>query len=233
MKLSIIIPAYNEKETILKLLKIVEGVNIGKIKKEIIIIDDFSTDGTRNSLKKIKNHKVFFHDINKGKGSAIRTGLKYATGDMIIIQDADLEYDPNEYLKLLKPILEGKTKVVYGSRFLGKKFKVLGKNSTILPLHFIGNKLLSITTSILYLVKLTDMETCYKVFKREVVEHMKLKAKRFDFEPEITTKIIRRGYKILEVPIKYNPRNFKEGKKITWKDGVRAIYYLLKHRIFY
>jgi len=223
MKLSIIIPTYNEKKTLLKLLKKVEKVNIGKITKEIIIVDDFSTDGTRDLLKNIKKHKIFYHTKNKGKGSAIRTALKHITGDIIIIQDADLEYDPNEYPKLLKPILEGETKVVYGSRFMKKhnpKYK----------LYYLGNIFLSIFARILYARKITDMETCYKVFKREVFDNIKLKAKRFDFEPEITAKIIKKGYKIIEVSIQYQCRDFKEGKKISWRDGVKAIWCLFKYR---
>ena len=223
MKLSIIIPVYNEKNTILKLIKTVENVDVGKTKKELILIDDFSTDSTRDLLKKIQNHKIFYHTKNKGKGSAIRTGLNHATGDIIIIQDADLEYNPNEYPNLLRPILEGKTKVVYGSRFLKKhKAKYL--------LYYLGNILLSLITRILYFRKITDMETCYKVFKREVINNINLKSKRFDFEPEITAKIIKKGYKIIEVPVSYKCRDFKEGKKISWKDGVKAIWYLLKYR---
>jgi len=228
MILSIIIPVYNEKNTISQLLKKVENVDLGSIKKDIIIVDDGSADGTREVLRKIKNHKVFFHNINQGKGSAIRTGLKHANGDIIIIQDADLEYDPNEYPKLLKPILERKTKVVYGSRFLERP--LLSKERWGIPSHYIGNKLLSIVTSLLYQKWISDMETCYKVFTREVLNSITLRAKRFDFEPEITAKILKKGYKIIEVPIKYKHRSFKEGKKISWKDGVKAIYYLLKYR---
>lgn len=223
MKLSVIIPAYNEEGAILKLIKIVENVNIGQIKKELIIIDDCSTDSTRELLKKIKNHKIFFHEKNKGKGSAIRTGLKHATGDIIIIQDADLEYDPNEYPKLLKPILKGKTKVVYGSRFLRK-------HKAKYQFYYLGNIFLSFVTRLLYFRKITDMETCYKVFKREVIKKINLKARRFDFEPETTAKIIKKGYKIIEIPISYKCRDFREGKKISWKDGIKAVWYLLKYR---
>jgi len=223
MKLSIIIPVYNEKETILKILEKIKNVRLGNIKKEIIIIDDFSKDGTRELLRKLRKYKIFFHEKNKGKGSAIRTGLKHSTGNLILIQDADLEYDPNDYPRLIKPILDGKTSVVYGSRFLIKRkarYKV----------YYLGNIILSWITRILYSRRITDMETCYKIFKKEVIKDINLKAKRFDFEPEITVKIIKKGYKIMEIPIWYKCRAFKEGKKITWKDGVKAIWYLLKYR---
>jgi glycosyltransferase involved in cell wall biosynthesis len=223
MRLSIIIPAYNEESTIKEVLDTVKKVDIRDIEKEIIVIDDGSNDNTRELLLGEKGIRKIFHKKNSGKGNAIRTGLKYATGDIIIIQDADLEYDPNEYSKLLKPILEGKTKVVYGSRFL-RKHKARYKA------YYLGNKLLSLLTCLIYFRKVSDMETCYKVFRREVIEDMKLRAKRFDFEPEITAKIIKKGYKIIEIPIWYKCRDFKEGKKISWKDGVKAIWYLLKYR---
>lgn len=224
MKLSIIIPVYNEKNTILEVLNKIKIVDIGNIEKEIIIVDDFSTDGTREILKYLKNSNVYYHDKNKGKGSAIITGLQHMTGDTILIQDADLEYNPDEYTSLLKPILENKTKVVYGSR-------LLGQHKDMYFMHKIGNKILSLITSILYGKKISDMETGYKVFKKEVIDGMKLNATRFDFEPEITAKILKKGYKIYEIPIDFvNPRKFSEGKKITWKDGVRGIYYLIKYR---
>jgi len=224
MKLSIIIPVYNEKNTILDVLNKIEKVDMGKMEKEIILIDDFSTDGTREILKNLKNYNIYYHEENKGKGSAIRTGLQYTTGDIILIQDADLEYNPNEYNSLLKPILENKAKVVYGSR-------LLGQHKDMYFMHRIGNKALSLITSILYGKKISDMETGYKVFKKEVIEGMKLNATRFDFEPEITVKILKKGYKIYEIPISFmNPRKFSEGKKITWKDGFMAVYYLIKYR---
>ena len=170
--------------------------------------------------------KIFFHQKNIGKGAAVRTGLKYTTGDIIIIQDADQEYNPEEYEKLLKPIIENKTKVVYGSRTeaIRKNLKKMYK------LHYFGNLFLTIMTNILYGTKITDMETGYKVFRREVIEKMDLKAKRFDFEPEITAKILKSGYKITEIPINFIGRKFSEGKKITWKDGIKALYYLIKYR---
>lgn len=228
MKLSIIIPVYNEEKSILEAINKVKRVKLENITKEIIIIDDFSTDNTKEILTKLKDSslKIFFHQKNQGKGAAIRTALKYATGDIILIQDADLEYDPIEYEKLLKPIIENETKVVYGSRLNAIK-KNLQK---MYKLHYLGNLFLTIMTNILYGAKITDMETGYKVFRKEVIENINLKAKRFDFEPEITAKILKKGYKITEVPINFIGRGFNEGKKITWKDGVKALYYLIKYR---
>lgn len=226
-KLSIIIPVYNEKVYFPQLLKKVEKVDIGDVKKEIIIIDDFSTDGTREMLKKFKKHKVLFHPHNRGKGAAIRTGLEKVTGDIIVIQDADLEYDPNDYPRLLKPILEGRTQVVYGSRFKGKTFH---RRTLAIPTHYIGNRMLSAATTVLYGKWITDMETCYKMFTKNVLKHIRLRAKRFDFEPEITAKILKSGFRIIEVPISFYPRNWRQGKKISWKDGVKALYFLLKYR---
>jgi glycosyltransferase involved in cell wall biosynthesis len=229
MKLSIIIPAYNEEKDILKVLNRVKKVKLGKITKEIIIVDDFSTDGTRKILSKLKGPglKIFFHKKNMGKGAAIRTALKHATGDIIMIQDADLEYNPEEYPKLLKPIIENKTKVVYGSRL-----DAIKRNSeSMYKLHYFGNMFLTIVTNILYGTKITDMETCYKVFRKEVIENINLKARRFDFEPEITAKILKKGYKITEIPISFIGRKFDEGKKITWRDGIKALYYLVKYRV--
>ena len=228
MKLTVIIPVYNEEKSILEVINRVKNVKLNEIEKEIIIVDDFSTDSTKELLEKLKDSriKIFFHQKNQGKGTAIRTALKHATGDIILIQDADLEYDPIEYEKLLKPIIENETKVVYGSRLnaIKKNLKKMYK------LHYLGNLFLTIMTNILYGTKITDMETGYKVFRREVIENMNLKAKRFDFEPEITAKILKKGYKITEVPIGFKGRKFNEGKKITWKDGIKALYYLIKYR---
>ena len=227
-KLSIIIPVYNEEKTISEIINKVKKAKLGNIIKEIIVIDDSSTDNTKKILSKIKDKKIkiFFHQKNQGKGCAIRTGLNHATGDIILIQDADLEYDPKEYQKLLAPILENKTKVVYGSRLerIRKDLKNMYK------LHYIGNIFLTITTNLLYGAKITDMETGYKVFRKEVIDNIRLKAKRFDFEPEITAKMLKRGYKIKEVPIDFLARKFDEGKKITWRDGLKALYYLIKYR---
>lgn len=231
-KLSIIIPAYNEKDTILELINKVKKADIKDIKKEIIIIDDCSKDGTRDIIKNIAGCKVFFHNKNMGKGSAIRTGLKYTTGDIILIQDADLEYNPNNYSKLINPIINRKTDVVYGSRFKYKDGN-FEKNKTSHFIHAVGNKFLTKITNILFSSNLTDMETCYKVFTRKVINKVdNLKAKRFDFEPEITAKILKHKFKITEVPIEYYSRDFKEGKKITWKDGIKALFVLLKYKFF-
>jgi len=228
MKLSVIIPVYNEEKNISKVINKVDNVNLMGITKEIIIVDDFSTDNTKKILSELKNPnlKIFFHQENQGKGSAIRTGLKHGTGDIILIQDADSEYDPNDYEKLLKPILENETKVVYGSRIDAIKKDI--KN--MYKMHYLGNIFLTNFTNFLYNANITDMETGYKVFKKEVIENIDLKAKRFDFEPEITAKILKNGYKIKEVPISFVGRKFNEGKKITWMDGLKALYYLLKYR---
>jgi len=225
MKLSVIIPVYNEEKTVKEIINKVKSVNLD-IEKEIIIVDDSSKDSTRDILKKIKDDsiKVYYHEKNKGKGAAVRTGLNNSSGEIIVIQDADLEYNPKEYPLLLDPILNGKEKVVYGSRFKGR---ILGD---LILSHYYGNKLLTLVTRILYLHGVSDMETCYKMFRREVLDGINLKAKRFDFEPEITAKIIKKGYNIYEVPITYHMRSFKEGKKIHWTDGIKALYYLVKYR---
>ena len=228
IKLSIIVPVYNEESTILKIIKKVKESKIRNVMKEIIIVDDCSTEGTKNNLKKIKDKSIsiIYHKKNMGKGAAIRTGLQNATGDIILIQDADLEYNPNEYPKLLKPIIENKSKVVYGSRLEAIKRNL----QRMYKLHYIGNMFLTFMTNMIYNAKITDMETCYKVFRREVLSNIKLRAQRFDFEPEITSKILKNGYKIHEVPINFSGRRFDEGKKISWVDGIKAAYYLVKYR---
>jgi glycosyltransferase involved in cell wall biosynthesis len=227
MKLSVIIPVYNERRTIRKILNKVENAELqDDMAKEIIIIDDYSTDGTREILKRLEDgYKIIYHSENLGKGAAVKSGLKEANGDIIIIQDADLEYNPNEYPVLLKPILNNEAKVVYGSRFLKRHIPRY-------RLFYLGNKFLSFLFSILYEQKISDMETCYKVFKREVIKGINIKSNRFNFEPEITARLIKAGYKIKEVPISYQSRSFKEGKKISWRDGVAAIFCLLKYRFF-
>ncbi|MCK4353457.1 glycosyltransferase family 2 protein [candidate division WOR-3 bacterium] len=222
MKLSVIIPVYNEKDTIVEIINRIKSV---PIEKEIIVVDDGSTDGTRKKISninppkadQISNIKVIYHNDNRGKGSAIRTGLQYVTGDVMVIQDADLEYKPQEYLNLLKPIKEGKTSVTYGSRFKG--------DGKFIPLSFIANKILTFITNLLYFSRLTDMETCYKCIKMDVINSLDITAKRFDFEPEVTAKLLRKGYKILEIPISYKGRI---KKKIGARDGIQAIFTLIK-----
>ena len=228
VKLSVIIPVYNEEKTIEKIIDKVKKVKLKNMLKEIIIVDDCSKDNTKSILKNINDRslKLLFHKKNMGKGAAIKTGLKNSTGDIILIQDADLEYNPAEYEKLLTPIIENKAKVVYGSRL-----EAIRKNiKNMYKLHYIGNLFLTIITNLLYGAKITDMETGYKVFRRDVIKDINLRANRFDFEPEITAKVIKKGYKIYEVPIRFIGRKFDEGKKITWVDGVKAVYYLIKYR---
>lgn len=218
-----IIPVYNEKNTIEEIIKRVVAVNL---EKEIIVVDDGSTDGTRQILEKISASfpiKVFFHQKNQGKGASVRTALKHVSGDYVIIQDADLEYDPEDYYKMLKPILKGKAEVVYGSRFTGERLNMLFW-------HYLGNRFLSLVTNILYNTTLSDMETCYKLFRADIIKKLDLKARGFEFEPEVTAKILRQGIKIYEVPISYTGRDFSEGKKIRWTAGFEALWTLLKYR---
>lgn len=221
--LSIVIPVYNEKDTI---VDTIEAVVVTPYKKEIIVVDDCSTDGTRGILANInrENIKILMHSKNKGKGAALQTGFSNATGDIIIIQDADLEYDPQEYSILLKPILEGKADVVYGSRFAGH-----GAHRVLYFWHYAGNKFLTFLSNIFTNLNLTDIETCYKVFTKEALKGVEIKEKRFGFEPEITAKMAKKKLRIYEVPISYYGRTYEEGKKVTWKDGVNAIWCILKY----
>ena len=224
LKLSIIIPIYNEYETLRTLISKVEAVPYDK---EIILIDDCSTDGTRDLLKEYegrRNFKIFCHKHNKGKGAALQNGFSNAKGDIIVTQDADLEYDPDDYSVLLKPILDGQADVVFGSRFLG------GPHRVLFFWHYVGNKFLTAMSNLFFNLNLTDMETGYKVFTKEVNNSLTFKSKRFGFEPEFTAKVAKKQFRIFEVPISYNGRTYSEGKKITWKDGLAAIWFIFKFR---
>lgn len=223
--LSIIVPVYNEEKTLLPLLKKVLSVKLLGLRKEIIIVNDGSQDGTAAILRgmKISGVNIIHHERNRGKGAAIRTAISHVSGDYVIIQDADLEYDPLDYEKVLEPLLQGKADVVYGSRFMGP-------HRAFLFWHSLGNKFLTLVTNLLYNTILTDMETCYKAFRGEVIRGLVLRSNRFDFEPEVTAKVLKNGFKLFEVPISYNGRSYEEGKKITWRDGLMALYCLVKYR---
>lgn len=243
MRLSIIMPVYNERATLKEIVHRVRAVDLTvnadganaylagpiTLERELVIVDDGSTDGTRDILAAWRTEnpadlRIIFHQQNGGKGVALRTGFQHATGDIFVIQDADLEYDPRDYVRLLEPLLEGRAPVIYGSRFMG------GPRSAMSLSHTLGNKLLTVFTNILYGTSLSDMETCYKCFRRDVIDGMTLRSRAFEIEPELTAKILKRGFTIFEVPISYNGRNFHEGKKINWRDGFSAVRTLLKYR---
>jgi glycosyltransferase involved in cell wall biosynthesis len=243
-KVSVVIPVYNEKSTIEEILRRVVDTDI---RKEVIIVDDCSTDGTRQMLENLaasqaggettvsgtdaedslslKDLRFFFQQVNQGKGAALRRGFREATGEIVLVQDADLEYDPRDYEKLLEPIVDGRADVVYGSRFLG------GPQRVHYFWHYVANRMLTLLSDIFTNLKLTDMETCYKVFRREVLQGIELKSDRFGFEPEITAKIAKRDWRIYEVPISYAGRTYEEGKKITWKDGVQALWCIVRYSL--
>lgn len=225
MKLSVVIPVYNEIRTIEELLNRVRSV---REDKEIIVVDDCSTDGTREWLIKVagKDMKVVFHSENKGKGAALRTGFEHVTGDIVIIQDADLEYDPGEYGRLIGPIMDGRADVVYGSRFTG------GPQRVLFFWHYVGNKFLTLLSNMLTNLNLSDMETCYKAFRASLLKDITIKSDRFGFEPEVTAKFARLKCRIYEVPISYSGRGYEEGKKITWRDGLAALFHVIRFRFF-
>jgi glycosyltransferase involved in cell wall biosynthesis len=222
--LSVIVPVFNERATVAEVIRRIRAVEL-PVEIEVIVVDDGSSDGTDKVLTAVGDStvRVINHEQNRGKGAAIRTGMASVRGDLVLVQDADLEYDPADWSRLLDPILRGKAQVVYGSRFTGER-----KN--MMPLHWMGNRFLSLVTNVLYSSTLSDMETCYKLFDRRVLEGITIKSDKFDFEPEITAKVLRRGYRIYEVPISYAGREVDEGKKITWRDGFGALKALVKYR---
>jgi glycosyltransferase involved in cell wall biosynthesis len=235
MKLSIIVPVYNERETVREILNQVRSIKlevetdsgVERLEKEIIVVDDGSGDGTRAVLaeeEKKGDLVLVLHGQNQGKGAAVRTGITRSTGDVVLIQDADLEYDPRDYPTLLRPILEGRVKVVYGSRFLGPR-------KAMLFWHMLGNKLLTLVTNVLYNAILSDMETCYKVLDGNLARSLHLRSDGWGIDPEITAKVLKRGHRIFEVPISYYGREYYEGKKISWRDGFTVLWTLLKYRV--
>lgn len=224
-RLSVVIPVYNEVHTI---EEIVERVHRVDMEKEIIVVDDGSTDGTREKLRRLSKRgriEVLYQQQNKGKGAALRRGFQHITGDVVVVQDADLEYDPREYPRLLEPILDGRADAVYGSRFLG------GPHRVLYFWHYVGNKFLTLLSNMMTNINLTDMETGYKAFRADLIKRIQIRSNRFGFEPEITAKLAKCGAVMYEVPISYSGRSYEEGKKIIWKDGVAAIYFILKYRL--
>ena len=227
MKLSVVIPCYNEEKTVAEIIRAVRSSSFED--KEIIVVDDCSTDGTRHILEtelRGQIDQVLYHEVNQGKGAALRTGIKAAKGDLVIIQDADLEYDPQEYPMLIEPILRNKADVVFGSRFMGYR-----PHRVLYYWHRLGNGFLTMMSNMFTNLDLTDMETCYKVFRREIIQGIEIKENRFGFEPEITAKVAKTGCRIYEVGISYYGRSYEEGKKIGWRDGVRAIWCIVKYNL--
>ncbi|MFP5318301.1 MAG: glycosyltransferase family 2 protein [Acidimicrobiia bacterium] len=224
--LSVIVPVFNERNTVAEIVRRMRRVDL-PLDMEIVMVDDASWDGTADILKALEDStvRVITHPQNAGKGAAIRTGLSHVRGDLVLIQDADLEYDPDDWPRLLAPVLKGKAQVVYGSRFTGERRNMLFT-------HWLGNRFLSLVTNVLYNTTLSDMETCYKLFDRRVLEGITIESNAFDFEPEITAKVLRKGCRIYEVPISYAGREYHEGKKITWRDGFRALYTLARYRFW-
>jgi glycosyltransferase involved in cell wall biosynthesis len=224
--LTVVVPVYNERNTVVEILRRMRRVEL-PIELEIVVVNDGSNDGTEKVLGALEDStvRVVHHSHNQGKGAAVRTGLQHARGDLLLVQDADLEYDPDDWPTLLAPVLKGKAKVVYGSRFTGER-----KN--LLLWHWVGNRFLSLVTNVLYNTTLSDMETCYKLFDRQVLDGITIDSDRFEFEPEITAKVLRRGYRIYEVPVSYSGRDVTEGKKITWKDGFGALVTLVRYRFW-
>ena len=224
--ISVVIPVYNEAKTIKEIVRRVQAVDLVK---EIIIVDDSSTDGTKDILNELKDEKeitVFFHQTNQGKGAALRTAFQHVKEEIVIIQDADLEYDPQEYSKLIKPIIEGKADAVYGSRFLG------GPHRVLFFWHYVGNKMFTLLSNMLTNLNLTDMETCYKIFKTSLLKQFTIESNRFGVEPEITAKLAKLKCRIYEVDISYSGRDYTEGKKINWKDGIAALYWILRYNLW-
>ncbi len=228
MLLSVVMPVYNERTTLFEIIRRVLAAPV-PLEREVVLVDDFSTDGTRELYAELPQRfpgatiRVFMHEVNRGKGAALRTGFAQARGDLVIVQDSDLEYDPGDYPKLLKPLLDGRADVVYGSRFVG------GDEHRVLYFwHYVGNRFLTTLSNMFTNLNLTDMETCYKVFRREVLAGMVLRSDRFGIEPELTAKVAKGGWRVYEVGISYSGRSYEEGKKITWKDGVRAIYCIIR-----
>ncbi len=225
-RLTVVVPVYNERNTLVEIVRRMRAVELpDDVQREIIIVDDGSNDGTRDVLKQLGDNtvRIVLHDRNRGKGAAVRTGIEHAKGDYVLVQDADLEYDPEDWPKLMRPVLSGKARVVYGSRFTGER-------RNMLFLHWVGNRFLSLVTNVLYNTTLSDMETCYKLVDRALLDGIELRANGFDIEPELTAKLLKRKVRIYEVPISYTGREYSEGKKITWRDGVGALWTLVKYR---